>query len=42
MGGQDADISTTESAMGIKMLYDNIDTFESGSMYNYDGSLMDW
>lgn len=42
MGGQDADISTTESAMGIKKLYDSIDTLESGTMYNYDGSLMDW
>lgn len=42
MGGQDADISTTESAEGIKKLYDNIDSFQSGGMYNYDGSEMDW
>lgn len=42
MGGQDADISTTESATGIKKLYDNIDSFKSGGMYNYDGSVMDW
>ncbi len=42
MGGQDADISTTESATGIKKLYDNIDSLESGTMYNYDGTVLNW
>lgn len=42
MGGEDADIDTEESVNGIKKLYENIDSLESGSMYNYDGSLMNW
>jgi hypothetical protein len=42
MGGQDADISTIESAAGIKKLYDTIGSLESGAMYNYDGTLLDW
>lgn len=42
MGGEEADIKATTSANGIKKLYDNIDTLESGKMYNYDGSIMAW
>lgn len=42
MGGEGADIDTAESVSGIKKLYDNIDSLESGKMYNYDGTEMDW
>lgn len=42
MGGMDADIEVQESVLGIKKLYDAIDTLESGKMYNYDGTPMDW
>lgn len=42
MGGPDADMEPIDSALGIKKLYETIDSLESGKMYNYDGKLMAW
>jgi NAD(P)-dependent dehydrogenase (short-subunit alcohol dehydrogenase family) len=42
MGGDDADIKATDSAKGIRKLYETIDTLEAGRMYAYDGTLMAW
>ncbi len=42
MGGDDASIEASESAEGIKSLYENIASLHSGRMYNYDGTLMEW
>ncbi len=42
MGGENADISAIESAMGIVRLYDSIKTLETGSLYSYDGKKLNW
>jgi NAD(P)-dependent dehydrogenase (short-subunit alcohol dehydrogenase family) len=42
MGGTEAAIESVDSAQGIKKLYETIDELETGKLYNYDGTLMDW
>jgi NAD(P)-dependent dehydrogenase (short-subunit alcohol dehydrogenase family) len=42
MGGNDAPMEKNESAKHIQKLYENINSLDSGKMYNYDGQLMDW
>lgn len=42
MGGSDAPMDVKDSAGYIKKLYLDIDSLESGKMYNYDGTPMDW
>lgn len=42
MGGDGAQLEPADSARGIQKLYETIDSLESGKLYNYDGTLMDW
>lgn len=42
MGGEDADISTTDSVAGMRKVIEGISSDDSGGFLNYDGSPIPW